>query len=108
MCDVKDHIVLAEEEPFRISWCKDCKIYSLIIGTSSLTFTKKGLDHFTHVLEALKNQDFCYDHFGISKALLRNNRTYAGIYLSKEEVHSLLAMIKQGIAMNEVYHVLYN
>ncbi|GAA0188152.1 hypothetical protein GCM10009122_45560 [Fulvivirga kasyanovii] len=107
MCDSKDYIVLAEEAPVRISWCKHCKTYSLVFGTSYLSLTKQGLSNFKEVLEELKGKNFCYDHFGVNKALLRNNRSSAGIYLSKKEVSSLLEVIEQGTTLKEVYHVLY-
>ncbi|UII33581.1 hypothetical protein LVD17_07085 [Fulvivirga ulvae] len=108
MCDSKNYIVLAEEDPVRISWCKHCKTYSLVFGTSYLSLTKKGLSNFKNVLEGLKSRNFCYDHFGTNKALLRNNRSSPGVYLTKQEVSSLLEIIEQGTALKEVYHILYH
>lgn len=108
MCDRSQHIILTETINAEISWCKECKTYSLIYNSCCIACSKNDLLQLKEVLHNLTDADFYHDISGEKQVMLKNHFACMGICLTMKGAASLKRMIGEALTVNEVFQIIYN
>ena len=98
MCQVTKACTLTSNQQGAISWCSCCNTYSLLFGTSSLSFTYEEFTQFLDLLSSLRAHQF--DYLG-NRVLIRSNQHAVGLVLTEEEVKNLKSMMLEVMAMEK-------
>lgn len=107
MCSYGEHIQLVESKRCQISWCKECHGYFVIYNSCAMSFDKDQLHEFDLVLSELEGEDFHYHFLGKNHALVKNQFTTVGISLTQDQAEELRLRIKEAVALQEVFQVIY-
>jgi hypothetical protein len=106
MCGKSSSMELAKNEMGCISLCKGCKRYSVTYTNTSFCFNRAELDKFKTALLRFREQDFCYNIMGQSRAILQSQYTNMGFSVSRYDIKMLSEIIQEATVISEVYEVL--
>ena len=108
MCSINRYITLNENQDCQITYCKNCKSFSLTYKSCCASFTIAAFDQFRQLLGALKEGDFHYDLMGQNRAIVKNPNSNIGFCLTAEEVGALTLSINEALTLFEAFYILYN
>jgi hypothetical protein len=105
MCSNPFPVPLATTEAMCISWCKQCRKFTLHKEEVSFHFCKPAFLRFLHVLGCLQDEHYQYFIADEPKVWIKKHNG-EGMFLSAPEVESLKALIQEALLLQEARQIL--
>lgn len=107
MCESDSYITLTETENCQITYCKECRAFSIAYSNCCASFTPGELNGYKQVLESLHDRDYHYNLLGRNMAIVKNPHVCVGFCLDKNNVKELLGAIREAETLFEVFKIIY-
>lgn len=108
MCSIEQSIVLSEAKNAQFTWCKCCKVYSLVFNNCCSSFTQDELKEFQSALSQLTDLDFRFQMLNQWFVILKTKNTRVGMCLTQEDTQILSEMIVKALTLQEAFDIVYN
>jgi len=106
MCGRSCSVELAKNEMGCVSLCKGCKRYSVTYTNTSFCFDKEELLKFKEALLNFREEDFCYNIMGQSRAILQSQYMNMGFLVSRYDIQTLNELLNEALVMSKVHELL--